>query len=699
MRITFWGTRGSTPSPGPDTVRYGGNTLCLSITTYSGQELIIDAGSGLRQLGYSLVKKGAPVRCNILLSHTHLDHVQGFPFFAPAYNADNSITVYGPHSQEQSTQNVIDKLMHAPFFPIQLDELPAKVRFSDFTPGDSFTVGDIWIETAQTFHPCPCSAFRITADGWSIAFCTDHEGILPGDHSANPSQEQLDRCADIERLLQGVDMAIVDAHYTASEYPRFRDWGHSAFEMWPEMAARAGVKHLYFIHHSPSRSDSELEQIQANMRHQYAHLPVSLQMAREGMTLVYPGEEAQGKTPEHFLERVNRFAQTLSGYKDVNTVLDLILREARSLTNAEAGTFYLYDKEKHSLQFSFTQNDKLFTMPNSSKHIYSRVEIPVSPESIAGYVALTKSRVNIADVYNIKGGMPFTFNDDFDKRSGYRTSSMLSVPFCALGNELVAVLQLINKHHGSTVCPFNEEDERTLQALGSHAVAAIERTHMARELLVRMLGMVSLHDPVETGAHVQRVGAYAAEIFAAWARKRGMSEDSLFRIKDQIYIAAMLHDIGKIGISDVILKKPGKLTPEEFKDMQTHCFLGGSLFNDTQLGMDEMAQQIVMHHHQKWDGSGYTGSPDVPILSGEDIPVPARITAVADVLDALCSPRCYKEAWPLEKALEVIQQDTGTHFDPSIVDSLLEIVDTIRAIQEKFTDEVAPPIPNQKSPA
>ena len=683
MRIKFWGTRGSTSSPSASTVRYGGNTSCLSITTYSGQELILDAGSGMRALGQDMVAGAKKVKCSLLLSHFHFDHIQGLPFFAPLYKEDHSVAIYGPALGKPEAKQNIQALITKPFCPVEFDDLPAKTTFTDFTPGDSFSIEDIWVETAPTMHTMPCSAFRVTADNWSIAYCVDHEGILA---NAKASQEHIDICNGIEKLITGADVAIVDAQYTDEEYHLFQGEGHSCYGMWVELALRAGIKYLYFTHHAPDRTDSELEQILANLRHQYSHLPISLHIASEGSNLIYPGKITQSKKSEHFLEHVNRFTQTLSSYKDVNTILDLILKEARSLTNAEAGAFYLYDKEKNSLQFSFAHNEKLHSH-STNQHVYSRIEIPLNTDSVCGYVGLTKNMVNLADVHMPPKGLAFKYQDDFDKASGYHTTSMLAVPFCALGNELVAVLSLVNKKHDDKTIPFNSEDELTLQALGTHAVAAIERAHMTRELLVRMLSMAALHDPVETGNHIQRVGAYAAEIFVAWARKRGMAEDRLFRIKDQIHTAAMLHDIGKIGISDVILKKKAKLTPSEFKEMEKHCYLGASLFNDAQLGIDEMARQIALHHHQRWDGKGYTGHPNIPLLSGEDIPIPARITIVADVLDALCTTRFAKEAFSLEKAMKQIIIESGTRFDPSIVESLAEITDVIRAIQIKYSDD------------
>ena len=214
---------------------------------------------------------------------------------------------------------------------------------------------------------------------------------------------------------------------------------------------------------------------------------------------------------------------------------------------------------------------------------------------------------------------------------------------------------------------------------------------MAKNLIMRMLRTVALRDPGETAGHVVRVGTCAAEIYHRLAEKQGLDIDILHQGKDNIRLAAMLHDMGKVGIADAILKKPGRLDAEERAIMEQHCALGASLFDsrDLEWDMDSMARDIALNHHQKWDGTGYTGSPDVPALAGEAIPLPARIVAVADVYDALVSRRCYKDARPVSEAIDILVKDKGSHFDPEVIDAFLDITDLVAAIHQKYADDFA----------
>jgi response regulator RpfG family c-di-GMP phosphodiesterase len=192
------------------------------------------------------------------------------------------------------------------------------------------------------------------------------------------------------------------------------------------------------------------------------------------------------------------------------------------------------------------------------------------------------------------------------------------------------------------------------------------------------------------------VGSYSAEIYHRWARKKGIPEITIKRTKDTLRLASMLHDVGKVGISDTILKKPGRFEPHEAAIMKWHSVFGAALFANTTSELDKMCMEVALGHHERWDGQGYPGRVDqdltkvrelclVPI-AGEDIPIAARITALADVYDALCSRRVYKEAWPEEEVLQTILEGRGTQFDPDVVDAFMEIQDVIRAIRAKFQE-------------
>ncbi len=383
--------------------------------------------------------------------------------------------------------------------------------------------------------------------------------------------------------------------------------------------------------------------------------------------------------------------------KDVDTILDKILYESRRFANADAGSIFLVDKG--NLIFSYVQNETLFKGESSNAALYHNFAIPISEQSIVGYAAKTRKALVIDDAYELDPTLPFAFNKSFDEKSGYRTTSMLTIPLIAQESRLVGVMQLINARNDmGRVGPFSADAQTYIPLFCNNASVAIERGIMNRELILRMMQMAELRDPTETGAHVQRVGAYCAEIYGTWAARRKHSAKEIKRARDNLRLAAMLHDVGKVGISDNILKKPGKLTDEEFDAIKWHTINGARLFKNQTSDLDAMSSDIALCHHEKWAGGGYPGkvvpglwSPDARMgesLSGEDIPLAARICAVADVYDALSSPRSYKDPFPDEKCLAILEKDAGTLFDPEVVEIFIEIFDVIKAIRDKFKETV-----------
>jgi len=386
--------------------------------------------------------------------------------------------------------------------------------------------------------------------------------------------------------------------------------------------------------------------------------------------------------------------EELHQLKDLDALLDAVLLEARRLTAADAGSIYLV--ENGVLSFSFLHNDRLFSSARN-KHIYTSHTLPLNNRSIAGYVACTGQPLVIEDVYEIPKTRPYTFNHFFDDASGYRTKSLLVLPLKTSRNKVVGVMQIINarNHHGETV-PFNERDQMVVGYFANNAAAAVERAQLTREVILRMIRMCELRDPGETGAHANRVGAIAAEIYHQWALGQGVGETEIKKTRDLIRIAAMLHDLGKIAISDLILKKPGSLEQDEFTIMKYHTVYGARLFENPGSDLDVMSAEIALNHHERWDGSGYPGKiGDIfadsvrfgPGKQGEEIPLTARIVALADVYDAMVSKRVYKGPIPEEKTLAFIQEQRGKYFDPDIVAAFFAVYEVIAAIRSKYQEE------------
>ena len=390
--------------------------------------------------------------------------------------------------------------------------------------------------------------------------------------------------------------------------------------------------------------------------------------------------------------------------QDLDILLERILFEARKVLHADAGSIYVKEsmeeegKRLDKLAVKYSQNDtNQKELPPGQKLIYSVFSVPITEKTISGYCALTGQLVNVPDCYKLPNGVPYTHGKNYDEISGYRTTSMLCVPLKTAEGALLGVIQIINaKDRKGKSIPFSTNDEFLITHYAVNATMALQKAQIIRTMILRMIRMAELRDPKETGAHVNRVGGYAGEIYDRWATRHGVSDNKRARFKDSLKIASMLHDAGKVAIPDIILKKPSRFTTEEYQVMQNHTVLGAALFSDPMAPLDILSQEIAFTHHENWDGTGYpgwvdpmTGTPvktgsDGKILGkkGEEIPLAGRIVSLADVFDALCSKRVYKEPWSEEDVLNEIRKMTGTKFDPELVDVFFEILPNIRQVQQ-----------------
>jgi HD-GYP domain-containing protein (c-di-GMP phosphodiesterase class II) len=386
--------------------------------------------------------------------------------------------------------------------------------------------------------------------------------------------------------------------------------------------------------------------------------------------------------------------EELNHLNDIDTILDKILYEARQLSHADAGSIFIMEEDK--LRFGYVHNDTLFKAHEASGAVYVDYTIPINDQSIVGYVALTGEPLSIDDAYRIPSDRPFMFNPEYDCKFGYTTTSMLTIPLMTFHGKRVGVMQLINaKNQDNRIVPFSKESQALVPLFANNAAVAVDRGVMNREMILRMVRMAELRDPTETGTHVQRVGSYAAELYQHWAIKHDTDIHDMKRKKDLIRLAAMLHDVGKVGIPDTILKKPGKLSDEEYDTMKWHTVYGGRLFNNQTSQLDAMSFDIALNHHEKWNGRGYPGKIEdimsVEMKTGvpkktDEIPLSARIVALADVYDALSSKRPYKESWSDDQIFETIRSESGRHFDPELVETFFKIISVIKAIQNKYRD-------------
>lgn len=429
-----------------------------------------------------------------------------------------------------------------------------------------------------------------------------------------------------------------------------------------------------------NRSVAAYESLQNELRHTNRALDEArLRLSeREGD----PGEA-------HWRLRVSALMQVgveLNQIHDFHTLMDRILSEARALLHADAGTIFL--REGDYLRFAFFHNESLArrTETGETPHV-SSFRLPITDRSIAGWVCLTGQPLHIPDCYTIPPDAPYRFESSFDQLLGYRTSAVIAMPLKNQSGRILGVIEIINPiaKDGSPREVFSEGDIRLLEHFANVATVALERARLNDSVILRMIRMAEIRDPAETGRHVERVAGYSAIVFEEWSRLRGLEGPSFERQRDRLRNAAKLHDIGKIGVPDTILKKPGRLTPEEFEIVKRHAEIGADLFLHDPSDFDEAAREVSLLHHERWDGSGYPG-----ILEngqrrgrrGEETPLFARIVGLADVFDALSSSRCYKESWPEDKVLELIRGEAGRQFDPELVEILLDRIGAIRAVRD-----------------
>ncbi len=295
MKMKFWGVRGSYPSPGPNTVRYGGNTTCIEVRSAEDDLIILDGGTGIIPLSQTLLKS-LPVTAHIFNTHSHWDHIQGLPFFIPIFIPGNKLCLYGAYDPISGSgpERIMNVQMQYSFFPVREDEIKSRIEYVTVKPNEPITVGKAKVTPVMLNHPVVNFGYRVESNGKSLFFTGDHEphiNIYTLDDDTHAEYAQLIEIQQnsIIEAIRNVDVLIADSSYSIEEYPSKTGWGHGTFDSCIELAVAAGVKILYCTHHEPTRSDDELERVfaAAMARHVHNLNGLDVRLAREGEELEF----------------------------------------------------------------------------------------------------------------------------------------------------------------------------------------------------------------------------------------------------------------------------------------------------------------------------------------------------------------------------------------------------------------------------
>jgi HD-GYP domain-containing protein (c-di-GMP phosphodiesterase class II) len=366
--------------------------------------------------------------------------------------------------------------------------------------------------------------------------------------------------------------------------------------------------------------------------------------------------------PQGMLKTIFEYTAKIAHEKNLDTILMLMADMGREMIVADRCTLWLFDAAKQELWTRVA-------------HAVSEIRVPLH-SGLVGHAVMSGESIIIDDAY-----MDERFNQDIDRQTGYRTKAILVIPILNNDGEVIGAYQAINKMTAEE--RFQQKDLEHLTLAAYYSGKSLEAAILANEIeetqkeIIFVMGEVGESRSKETGYHVKRVAEYSRILALGY----GLSAEEAELIKT----ASPMHDIGKVAIPDSILKKPGKLTEAEFEIMKTHTTIGYNLLKGSNRRILKAAATIAIQHHEKWNGTGYPNG-----IKGEDIHIYGRITAIADVFDALGSDRCYKKAWELDRILALFREERGEHFDPQLVDVFFDCLEEMLEIRDRYQDESEP---------
>lgn len=389
-------------------------------------------------------------------------------------------------------------------------------------------------------------------------------------------------------------------------------------------------------------------------------------MAFDHEYLLHPGQFRRELSPEEMLKVIFDYTAKISGERNLDRILMHMADMGREMVVADRCTVWLVDRKRNELWTRVA-------------HGVSELRVPLDA-GLVGYAVKHNKAIFIDDAYTNEEYRPFLEKGALvtDKQTGYRTKALMVIPFANSEGEVIGCYQAINKMTGEEV--FSAKDLETLTLAASYSGKSLESAMLTHEIeetqkeIIFTMGEIGESRSKETGNHVKRVAEYSYIL----ARGIGIPEEEAEVLK----MASPMHDIGKVAIPDEVLKKPGKLTDEEFRIMRSHTVIGYNLLKNSKRHILRTAAIVAHEHHEKWNGQGYPRG-----LAGEDIHIYGRITAVADVFDALGSDRVYKKAWELDRILNLFKEERGRHFDPKLVDVFLDVLPELLEIRDRYSDD------------
>lgn len=368
-------------------------------------------------------------------------------------------------------------------------------------------------------------------------------------------------------------------------------------------------------------------------------------------------------TPEQLMQVIFDYAARMSNERNLDALLMVMADMGREMIAADRCSLWLLDKEKEELWTKIAHGVPELRAPSHA--------------GLVGHAVTTGQPIFIDDAYHDS-----RFNQEIDKKTGYRTKAILVIPFRNNEGEIIGAYQAINKMTAAE--KFSQTDLEHLTLAASYSGKTLESALLAHEIeetqkeIIFTMGEIGESRSKETGNHVKRVAEYSYLL----AQRCGLSAEEA----EILRMASPMHDIGKVAIPDAILKKPGKLTDEEFDIMKTHTSIGFNLLKNSRRQILKAAAIVAGQHHEKWNGRGYPKG-----YAGEDIHIYGRITALANVFDALGSDRCYKNAWDLDRILNLFKDEQGQHFDPMLVDVFMDSLPDILMIRDSYADTYESP--------